>query len=357
MMRRTTAALAAALVFAAGCGGGEEVAPEEPAAAATAATTAAPATTTPPPATTADHCAGLDNDECICLHLAAELGYENCADYQADMAARQAAADAAREVEAEEVCESLWDPELLGAAQVIREQECLELGGEWPYAPGAEAEPGPDPEPEAADDPGAGPDTAGPALAVQAPVTTEAVDYPYPDAPEGDYADEAPPAPEFAGPGLPAQVGETVERGVLDLVGSPITWPLAADPPDAIRKEMAVYGDTEIGAGRVIVVGTVSTWRFSDDYLDRKSAYAPAAGDRRPEDYTVKRVVTSIDDSGSIAAVWMCSVPPEWHRRLRTELYGDEFGPSGGEMIFDQAYIGGDGLYYPTNSGGSGGLC
>ena len=351
MTRRTATALAAALaLYAAGCGGGEEAAPE-PDAAAPAATTAAPAATTSPPATTADPYAGLDNNERYCRHLADALGYESCADYQAGMAAQAEAAAAQREAEAEEVCGS-WLDASLGATEAFRvEQKCRELGGEVPYdvfEPEAQAEPesGADTESEAGGEGGSV------ALAVQAPPTTAAVVYPYPDAPEGDFADEAPPTPVFPGPGLPAQVGATVERG--DPGGSRILWPLAAAPPADIRARLDAVGNAEVGAGQAIVVGTVSTWRLPESHFGDPAAPPPA--DRRPEDWIVRRVVTNIDNEGSIARIWMCQVFPDWQRRGR-EARGARFGPSGGEMIFEQAYVGEDGLYYPTGGRGAEGVC
>ena len=349
-MRRTTAALAAALVFAAGCGGGGEAAIEEPAAAAPATTTTAPATTTGPPTTTTDPFAGLDNDERYCRSIAADLGYESCAAYQADMADRQAANDAAREAEAEEVCGSLSDWELRGGQRYAREQKCAALGGD-PNAYYYD-DPEPEPEPEADTQPEAGPEDARVALAVPAPVTTEAVDYDYPDAPEGDFADEAPPAPAFPGPGLPAQVGATVERGELD--ATRIVWPLAEDPPADVRAAMETYGDTAVGAGYAFVVGTVSTWLLPESSFGNPAA--PSAADRRPEDYVVKQAVTGIVNEGSIADIWMCRVFPDWHR-LDRESRGAQFGPNGGEMIFEQAYVGEDGLYYLTGGGGAEGVC
>ena len=213
-------------------------------------------------------------------------------------------------------------------------------------------EPEPEPEPEVDTQPEAGPEDARVALAVPAPVTTEAVEYDYPDAPEGDFADEAPPAPAFPGPGLPAQVGETVERG--DPGGSRILWPLAADPPADIQARLDAVGNAEVGAGQDIVVGTVSTFLLPEG--DFGDPLAPPPEDRRPEDYIVRRVVFRIDADRGIPNIWMCQVFPGWHRRAR-ESRGAIFGPNGGEIIFEQAYVGADGLYYPTGGGGAEGVC
>ena len=184
-MRNTTAAAFAALTLAAGCGPGGAPEPAAPAPVTAPAVT----TTGPPPATT-NPCTEYDPDVNYHDWCATQPGSHPRYKEEAAERRRVWAEDREEDIEdrADEVCGSLWNPDLGDAARIAAQQECLALGGELPYAT-------PEPEEEAEEEssqpagPEAPPVTGPPPTT--APLPTAPPDPPAGEQPAPDGSDVA----------------------------------------------------------------------------------------------------------------------------------------------------------------------
>ena len=274
-MRNTTAAaVAAALTLAAGCGGGVP----EPAAPVTAPAPAA--TTTGPPPTTANPCAEYYPDVNYHDWCATQPGSHPRYKEEAAERRRVWVEDREKAIEdrADEVCGSLWNPNLGDGARVAAQQECRELGGELPYWE--------DPEPEEeAEEEGSQP--AGP----EAPAEPTAPPEP------GVVVEPPPPAPSL------------IEEDVLPPPADP-------DPPtvgDVIRLEATALLRDRMELDPLALYPDQLIWDRPFDSLSEGTRWgyrvcgAPELEDLGIETWAVDTVVTTptkLDDPGRRMPEW-----------------------------------------------------